>query len=164
VFTVNGIVRPKIDIASGEKQFWRIVNASPDLYADLEVDSESMTVLAFDGMPLTYHDHTGIQKNFAMCCLPRPGGLKSSSRAQSGAEQHHCVACASILARMFPEPFSLCDSERIRVPRLNRMDDRTSHSEVVHRALCRHWNGATVITSTETSGLDLRVREGLNHG
>src|SRR5260370_32634889 len=57
VFTVNGVVRPKIDIASREKQFWRIVNASPDLYADLEVDSESMTVVAFDGMPLTYHDH-----------------------------------------------------------------------------------------------------------
>jgi FtsP/CotA-like multicopper oxidase with cupredoxin domain len=49
-------VRPKIAIASGEKQFWRIVNASPDLYADLEVDSESMTVVALDGMPLTYHD------------------------------------------------------------------------------------------------------------
>ena len=56
VFTVNGCVRPKIAIAYGEKQFWRIVNASPDLYADLEVDSESMTVVALDGMPLTYHD------------------------------------------------------------------------------------------------------------
>jgi FMN-dependent NADH-azoreductase len=56
VFTVNGVVRPKIAIASGDKQFWRIVNASPDLYADLEVDSESMTVVALDGMPLTYHD------------------------------------------------------------------------------------------------------------
>src|SRR6202789_740065 len=56
VFTVNGVVRPKIAIASGEKQFWRILNASPDLYADLEVDSESMTIVAVDGMPLTYHD------------------------------------------------------------------------------------------------------------
>jgi suppressor of ftsI len=56
VFTVNGVVRPKIAIGSGDKQFWRIVNASPDLYADLEVDSESMTVVALDGMPLTYHD------------------------------------------------------------------------------------------------------------
>src|ERR1700691_196388 len=55
VFTVNGVVRPRIAIASGEKKFWRIVNASPDLYADLEVDSESMTVVALDGMPLTYH-------------------------------------------------------------------------------------------------------------
>jgi FtsP/CotA-like multicopper oxidase with cupredoxin domain len=56
VFTVNGVVRPKIAIASGENQFWRIVNASPDLYADLAVDSESVTVVALDGMPLTYHD------------------------------------------------------------------------------------------------------------
>jgi suppressor of ftsI len=56
VFTVNGVVRPRIAIASGEKQFWRIVNASPDLYADLEVDSESMTIVALDGTPLTYHD------------------------------------------------------------------------------------------------------------
>jgi FtsP/CotA-like multicopper oxidase with cupredoxin domain len=56
LFTVNGVVRPRIEIAPGEKQFWRIVNASPDLYADLEVDSEQMTLVAFYGMPLAYHD------------------------------------------------------------------------------------------------------------
>jgi hypothetical protein len=33
---------------------------------------------------------------------------------------------------------------------ISRMDDLRSHSEVVRRALCRHWNGATVKTSTET--------------
>jgi suppressor of ftsI len=56
VFTVNGVVRPQIGIAPGEKQFWRIVNASPDLYADLQIDTEQLTVLALDGMPLAYHD------------------------------------------------------------------------------------------------------------
>jgi suppressor of ftsI len=56
IFTVNGVVRPQIRIAPGERQFWRIVNASPDLYADLEVDSEQMTVVALDGMPLAFHD------------------------------------------------------------------------------------------------------------
>lgn len=56
IFTVNGTVRPKIAIAPGEKQFWRIVNASPDLYADLIIDSEEMTMVALDGMPLGYHD------------------------------------------------------------------------------------------------------------
>lgn len=56
IFTVNGIVRPKIAIAPGERQFWRIVNASPDLYADLTVDSEQMTMVALDGMPLAYHN------------------------------------------------------------------------------------------------------------
>jgi len=56
VFTVNGVIRPRIGIAPGEKQFWRIVNASPDLYADLALDSGSMAVVALDGMPLAYHD------------------------------------------------------------------------------------------------------------
>src|SRR6266481_3078052 len=55
-FTVNGTLRPKIDIAPGERQFWRIVNASPDLYVDLELDSESLEVVALDGMPFAYHD------------------------------------------------------------------------------------------------------------
>src|SRR3984893_4900483 len=30
VFTVNGSVRPQIEIAPGERQFWRLVNASAD--------------------------------------------------------------------------------------------------------------------------------------
>ena len=38
LFTVNGALRPQIPIAPGERQFWRIVNASPDLYADLQID------------------------------------------------------------------------------------------------------------------------------
>jgi len=57
-FTVNGTLRPKIDIAPGERQFWRIVNGSPDLYADLELDSGSLEVVALDGMPLAYHDRS----------------------------------------------------------------------------------------------------------
>jgi hypothetical protein len=49
-----------------------------------------------------------------------------------------------------PEPFSLCDSEHIKVLSLNRVDDLSSHSKAVHRALCRHGNGATVKTNTGT--------------
>jgi suppressor of ftsI len=56
VFTVNGAVRPQIAIAPGERQFWRIVNASPDLYADLQVDTEQLEIIALDGMPLAFHD------------------------------------------------------------------------------------------------------------
>ena len=79
VFTVNGVVRPKIAIASGEKQFWRIVNASPDLYADLEVDSESdvTVVVSLDGMPLTcITTLSGIQKNFANVLLAPAGRVE----------------------------------------------------------------------------------------
>jgi suppressor of ftsI len=56
VFTVNGTVRPQIPIAPGEDQFWRILNASPDLYADLQIDTERFKIVALDGMPLSFHD------------------------------------------------------------------------------------------------------------
>jgi suppressor of ftsI len=55
IFTVNGEVRPQIAIAPGERQFWRIVNASPDLYADLQIDTEQLEIVALDGMPLSFH-------------------------------------------------------------------------------------------------------------
>jgi suppressor of ftsI len=56
VFTVNGALRPRIEIAPGERQFWRIVNASPDRYADVQLDGEPWEIVALDGMPLAYHD------------------------------------------------------------------------------------------------------------
>lgn len=56
VFTTNGAIRPRIEIAPGERQFWRIVNASPDRYLDLQIDGQPLEVVALDGMPLVYHN------------------------------------------------------------------------------------------------------------
>jgi suppressor of ftsI len=56
IFTVNGALRPQIAVTTGEQQFWRIVNASPDLYADLQVDGEQLEIVALDGMPLAFHN------------------------------------------------------------------------------------------------------------
>jgi suppressor of ftsI len=56
IFTVNGTVRPRIEIASGERQFWRIVNASADRYLDLQLDGQKLEIVALDGMPVAYHD------------------------------------------------------------------------------------------------------------
>jgi suppressor of ftsI len=58
VFTVNGELRPEVPITPGERQFWRIVNASPDLYADIEIEGQQFEIVALDGMPLLYHDHS----------------------------------------------------------------------------------------------------------
>src|SRR5467141_1943477 len=41
IFTVNGTVRPRIEIAPKERQFWRMVNASPDRYLDLQLDGQT---------------------------------------------------------------------------------------------------------------------------
>jgi FtsP/CotA-like multicopper oxidase with cupredoxin domain len=52
IFTANGEIRPQIPINAGERQFWRIVNASPDLYADLQLSGQQLEIVALDGMPL----------------------------------------------------------------------------------------------------------------
>jgi suppressor of ftsI len=56
IFTLNGDIRPRIPMGPGERQFWRIVNASPDLYADLQLTGEQLEILALDGTPLSYHN------------------------------------------------------------------------------------------------------------
>jgi len=56
IFTVNGAVRPQIEIAPGERQFWRIVNASADRYLELQLDGQTFEIVALDGMPLAYHE------------------------------------------------------------------------------------------------------------
>ena len=76
-FSVNGTLRPKIDIAPGERQFWRIVNASPDLYADLELDSGSFEVVALDGMPLAYHDPSIRKRSMSHVLLPPAGRVEA---------------------------------------------------------------------------------------
>lgn len=50
--TINGFLRPQIAIAPGERQFWRIVNAQPETFVDLQLDGEQLQVVAMDGEPL----------------------------------------------------------------------------------------------------------------
>jgi FtsP/CotA-like multicopper oxidase with cupredoxin domain len=76
-FTVNGSLRPQIDIAPGERQFWRIVNASPDRYADLELDSTPLDVVALDGMPLAYHDPSIRKRSMSHVLLPPAGRVEA---------------------------------------------------------------------------------------
>jgi FtsP/CotA-like multicopper oxidase with cupredoxin domain len=76
-FTVNGTLRPQIEIAPGERQFWRIVNASPDLYADLELDSGSFGVVALDGMPLSYHDPSIRTRSMSHVLVPPAGRVEA---------------------------------------------------------------------------------------
>ena len=92
IFTVNGVVRPQIEIAPGERQFWRIVNASADRYMDLEVDGQTFEAVALDGMPLAYHDRkspTRVINHLLLAPAGRleaivtgpPGGTHSSLRS-----------------------------------------------------------------------------------
>ncbi|HVH89417.1 MAG TPA: multicopper oxidase domain-containing protein [Terriglobales bacterium] len=77
VLTVNGALRPQIDIAPGERQFWRIVNATPDRYVDLELDSEPLEVVALDGMPLAYHDPSTRTRSMPHVLVPPAGRVEA---------------------------------------------------------------------------------------
>jgi suppressor of ftsI len=50
--TVNGTLRPTIAIAPGERQLFRVVNASGARYLDLRVPGERLRVAALDGYAL----------------------------------------------------------------------------------------------------------------
>jgi suppressor of ftsI len=50
--TLNGIATPYVSIASGERQFFRIVNASAGRVLDLAIDNERLGVVGVDGYPV----------------------------------------------------------------------------------------------------------------
>jgi FtsP/CotA-like multicopper oxidase with cupredoxin domain len=77
VFTVNGAVRPRIEIAPNERQFWRIVNASPDRYLDLRLDGQTFEVVALDGMPLAYRGPDGPTRTTDHLLLSPAGRLEA---------------------------------------------------------------------------------------
>jgi len=77
LFTLNGAIRPRIPIDSGERQFWRIVNASPDLYADLQLSGGQFEIVALDGMPLAYHDPKRSTRKVDHVLLPPAGRLEA---------------------------------------------------------------------------------------
>jgi FtsP/CotA-like multicopper oxidase with cupredoxin domain len=76
VLTINGAVRPHIPIAPGERQFWRLVNASADSYADVQVDGQPLEVVALDGVPLAYHAPVRRMRRMAHLLLPPAGRVE----------------------------------------------------------------------------------------
>jgi FtsP/CotA-like multicopper oxidase with cupredoxin domain len=77
IFTVNGAVRPRIEIAPNERQFWRIVNASADRYLDLQLDGQTFDIVALDGMPLAYHDPEHPMRTINHLLVPPAGRLEA---------------------------------------------------------------------------------------
>lgn len=77
IFTVNGSVRPQIEIAPGERQFWRIANASSDRYLDLQLEGQSFEIVAMDGMPIAQHELTHRTRIADHLLLPPAGRMEA---------------------------------------------------------------------------------------
>jgi suppressor of ftsI len=77
IMTVNGSVRPQIEIAPGARQFWRLVNASADRYLDLQLDGGTFEIVAMDGMPIALHDPTHPTRVADHVLLPPAGRVEA---------------------------------------------------------------------------------------
>jgi FtsP/CotA-like multicopper oxidase with cupredoxin domain len=77
IFTLNGSVRPQIAIAPGERQFWRLVNASADRYLDLQLEGQAFEIVAMDGMPIALHDPSHRTRIADHVLLPPAGRLEA---------------------------------------------------------------------------------------
>src|SRR6267378_71981 len=77
IFTVNAQVRPTIGINPGERQFWRIVNASADRYVDLQLEGQMFEIVAMDGEPIAHHDLNHRTRIAGHILLPPAGRLEA---------------------------------------------------------------------------------------
>jgi FtsP/CotA-like multicopper oxidase with cupredoxin domain len=77
IFTVNGAIRPHIAIAPGERQFWRVVNASADRYIDLQLDGQHLRIVALDGVPIAYHDPAHPTRTASHFLVPPAGRVEA---------------------------------------------------------------------------------------
>lgn len=56
LYTVNGVMKPKITMYPGEVQRWRLVNAAEGKFMSLRLDEHELNVLAWDGLTLATPD------------------------------------------------------------------------------------------------------------
>jgi FtsP/CotA-like multicopper oxidase with cupredoxin domain len=84
VFTVNGILRPEIDMQPGAPQFWRIVNAASDRYVDVDVPGGQFTVIGYDGAPIAYRDPANPTRRIDHVLLPPAARVEAIVDAPKG--------------------------------------------------------------------------------
>jgi suppressor of ftsI len=92
IFTVNGAVRPQIDIAPGERQFWRLVNASADHYLDVQLEGQPLEIVAMDGVPIAEHDPDHRTRVADHVLLPPAGRLEAIVTGPAVGTPAHLVS------------------------------------------------------------------------
>jgi suppressor of ftsI len=116
IFTLNGFVRPQIEIAPGERQFWRLVNATADRYLDLQLEGQTFEIVAMDGMPIALHDPNHRTRIAEHVLLPPAGRLEAIVTGPTAGMSRRLISrCvdtgpdgdpnpAMVLANIIPRP------------------------------------------------------------
>jgi suppressor of ftsI len=91
---INGTIQPTIDIAPGERQFWRILNASEGTFLDLDLGSP-FEIVALDGVPLAVRYGRGNMQRVSHLVIPPAGRLEAIvTGPPAGANRvllSHCI-------------------------------------------------------------------------
>ena len=85
--TLNGAVRPTIGIAPGERQFFRVVNATGHKNLKLAVDTATLEVVAIDGFALGLYPGTGPTSTVASVVVPPAGRAEFVVTGPSAASE-----------------------------------------------------------------------------
>jgi FtsP/CotA-like multicopper oxidase with cupredoxin domain len=92
IFTLNGSVRPEIDISPDERQFWRIVNASADRYLDVQLEGQTFEIVAMDGMPIALHEPNHRTRIVDHVLLPPAGRLEAIVTGPAAGTRRHLIS------------------------------------------------------------------------
>ncbi len=60
LYTVNGVLNPKVTMYPGEVQRWRLLNAAQGNFMSLTLKQHEFHVLAWDGLTLKQAEHTDV--------------------------------------------------------------------------------------------------------
>jgi FtsP/CotA-like multicopper oxidase with cupredoxin domain len=124
--TIDGISQPTIDLAPGERQFWRIVNASADMAIDIDMGS-TFEIVALDGVPRAVrYPHQPLQR-VTHLLIPPAGRLEAIvTGPPAGANRILRSRCVDLGADGDPNPEMLL----ARLGSASEAPGRTSSEEV----------------------------------
>lgn len=105
--TTNGAVRPVIDIAPGEAQFFRVVNATGHKNLKLAVDGGTLELVAVDGFALDKYPGTGPTSRVADVVVPPAGRAEFVVTGARGGVSEFRTLCYDSGATGDPDPMAV---------------------------------------------------------
>ena len=98
VRTVNGQIGPKLSLAPGETQLWRLANIGPELFYQLAMPGYTFHVIAEDGVPVwrTWEAETLLLPSGKRYDVLVQGGSPGTVPLRMLAYQEGCVACPEV--------------------------------------------------------------------
>ncbi len=91
--TINGVNLATITMAPGTRQFFRIANTSANSVFDMEVPGQQLYVVAYDGVPLSFHNRAVVGQWVSHVWIPTAGRAEVIVSAPAGGSAIFRTRC-----------------------------------------------------------------------